>query len=41
MGFALKVEGDQGGGDDTAVNGITMTCSGGEFLHSHYSQKNY
>ena len=29
MGFALKVEGDQGNGDDSAANGITMTCSGG------------
>ena len=29
--FTMKVEGDQGsGGDDSSVNGVTMTCNGGE-----------
>ena len=29
VGFSLKVEPDQGSGDDSAVNGMTSTCTGG------------
>ena len=36
MGFAMNVEGDQGEGDDTAVNGVRMICSGGNFFVSFF-----
>ena len=39
VGFATKVEGKQGGGDDTAMNGLKLQCSDGDFLNSEYFQK--
>ena len=34
VGFATKVEGAQGDGDDTAMNGLKLQCSGGDFIAS-------
>ena len=34
VGFATKVEGAQGNGDDTAMNGLKLQCSGGDFITS-------
>jgi hypothetical protein len=37
VGFATKVEGYQGGGndgDDTAMNGLSLQCSVGDFITS-------
>jgi hypothetical protein len=34
VGFALKTESPQGSGDDTALNGISLLCSGGEWISS-------
>ena len=34
VGFATKVEGKQGGGDDTAMNGLKLQCSNGDFITS-------
>ena len=36
VGFATKVEGDQGdgNGDDTAMNGLKLQCSNGDFITS-------
>merc|ERR1711892_276721 len=34
IGFATKVEGRQGDGDDTAMNGLKLQCSGRDFITS-------
>lgn len=34
IGFKLKTEGPQGSGDDTALNGIALKCSGGQWISS-------
>ena len=34
VGFATKVEGDQGDEDDTAMNGLKLQCSNGDFITS-------
>ena len=39
VGFATKVEGYQGGGndgDDTAMNGLALKCSGGGYITSAF-----
>lgn len=34
VAFQLKTEGAQGDGDDTALNGVSLQCSGGQWITS-------
>ena len=34
VGFGTKVEETQGNGDDTAINGLKLQCSGGDSITS-------
>ena len=36
VGFATKVEGAQGDGDDTAMNALALQCSGGGYITSAF-----